>query len=268
MPRRIPPVFLEKPWGSTHIEPWFTPRPGLTGEVWFQTSPPLSLLTKFIFTTDRLSVQVHPNDRQAQARGLENGKTEMWHVLRAEPDSTIALGFRREVSLEQARAAALSGEIVDLLEWVPARAGDTFFVSAGTVHAIGAGIAICEIQQNSDTTYRLYDYGRGRPLHLDDGFAVSHLHPWRPQPAPQTIDQVWSRLVTADYFATDLGHLDAPCRLQPAGAYLLLVILEGFGLIGGQPYTAGECWLADALEPCVEIVPAAPTRILRASPIV
>ena len=266
MARRIPPVFLEKVWGSPDIEPWFPARPGLTGEVWFQIEPPLSLLTKFLFTTDRLSVQVHPNDQQAQARGLENGKTEMWHVLRARPDSTIALGFRHELTLEQARAAALSGEIVDLLDWIPVRAGDTFFVNAGTVHAIGAGIAICEIQQNSDTTYRLYDYGRDRPLHLEDGFAVSHLRPWQPQPAPQAIDTVWSRLVTAEYFATDLGRLDTPCHLKPAGAYRLLVILEGAGLMAGQPYAAGECWLIGDAEPAITIVPTAPTRILRTGP--
>ena len=266
MPRRIPPVFLEKLWGSTQIEPWFAPRPGLIGEVWFQTDPPLSLLTKFLFTTDRLSVQVHPDDQQAHDRGLENGKTEMWHVLRAEPDATIALGFRHEVTLEQARAAALSGEIVEMLDWINVRAGDTFFVNAGTVHAIGSGIALCEIQQNSDTTYRLYDYGRERQLHLADGFAVSHLYPWQPQPAPQAIDAVWRRLVTADYFATDLGLLDAPCQLQPAGAYRLLVVLEGAGLIAGQPYTAGECWLIDAAESVVTLEPSSPTRALRTGP--
>lgn len=266
MPRCIPPVFLEKPWGSTEIEPWFAPRPGLIGEVWFQIEPPLSLLTKFLFTTDRLSVQVHPDDQQAQARGLENGKTEMWHVLRAEPGATIALGFRHAVTLEQTRAAALSGEIVELLDWIPVRAGDTFFVNAGTVHAIGSGIALCEIQQNSDTTYRLYDFGRGRQLHLADGFAISHLYPWQPQPPPRALDGVWSRLVTADYFATDLGMLSAPCPLQPAGAYRLLVIVEGTGLIAGQPYAAGECWLIDATEPTVILEPAALTRILRTGP--
>lgn len=266
MPRRIPPVFLEKVWGSTHIEPWFPPRPGLTGEVWFQVAPPLSLLTKFLFTTDRLSVQVHPNDQQARVRGLENGKTEMWHVLRAQPDSTIALGFRREVTLEEARAAALTGEIVELLDWIPARTGDTFFVNAGTVHAIGSGIALCEIQQNSDTTYRLYDYGRNRPLHLEDGFAVAHLRPWQPQPAPRTIDAIWSRLVTAEYFATDLGLMDTTCHLQPSGEYRLLVILEGTGLLAGQPYSPGECWLVDAAEPAVALEPADPTRILRSGP--
>ena len=266
MPHRIAPVFLEKIWGSPDIEPWFAPRPGLTGEVWFQTDPPLSLLNKFIFTTDRLSVQVHPNDRQAHESGLENGKTEMWHVLRAEPGATIALGFRQEVTLDQARASALSGKIVDLLDWIPVRAGDTFFVNAGTVHAIGAGIALWEVQQNSDTTYRLYDYGRDRELHLEDGFAVSQLGRWQPQPDPQAIDNVWSRLVTADYFVTDLGRLKDPCRVDPSGAYRLLVVLEGDGLISGQPYKTGECWLVDATEPAIILEPSAPTRILRTGP--
>lgn len=266
MPNRIPPAFHEKIWGSTDLGPWFAPQPGLTGEVWFQTEPPLSLLTKFLFTTERLSVQVHPNDQQAHARGLENGKTEMWHILRAEPDSTIALGFRHDVTLDETREAAVSGEILDLLNWIPVRAGDTYFVNAGTVHAIGSGLALCEIQQNSDTTYRLFDYGRGRQLHLADGLAVSHLHPWQPQPAAQGIDGVWRRLVTADYFATDLGVLDAPCPLPPVDAYRLLVILKGYGLLAGHPYTAGECWLIDAAEPAVIIEPSAVTRILRTGP--
>ncbi|HEY3440593.1 MAG TPA: class I mannose-6-phosphate isomerase [Paludibaculum sp.] len=266
MPYRIPPAFLDKLWGSKGIEPWFAPRPGLLGEVWFQTEPPLSLLTKFIFTSDRLSVQVHPDDAQARQRGLENGKTEMWHVLRADPGTTIALGFRHEITLDHARAAALSGEIVDLLDWIPVHAGDTFFVNAGTVHAIGAGIALCEIQQNSDTTYRLYDYGRDRKLHLTDGFAVSHLYPWRPQAAPQALDEAWTRLVTSQYFETDLGLLSVTHQLPPAGAYRLLVILEGAGLIAGQPYNLGECWLIDAAEPSVALSPSAPTRILRTGP--
>lgn len=266
MPYRIPPVFLDKLWGSKAIEPWFAPRPGLLGEVWFQTEPPLSLLTKFIFTSDRLSVQVHPDDAQARERGLENGKTEMWHVLRAEPGAAIALGFRYAITLAHARDAALSGEIVELLDWKPVQAGDTFFVNAGTVHAIGSGIALCEIQQNSDTTYRLFDYGRDRQLHLTDGFAISHLHPWKPQPAASALDDVWTRLVTAEYFETDLGLLSAQHELPPAGAYRILVILEGAGLIAGQPYNLGECWLINAGEPPVVLAPSAPTRILRTGP--
>ncbi len=267
MPRRLLPAFHEKPWGAVQLEPWFRPRPGLTGEVWFQAEPPLSLLTKFLFTTERLSVQVHPDDDQARARGLENGKTEMWHVLRAEPGATVALGFRRAVTAEEARAAALSGEIVDLLDWIPVSAGETYFVRAGTVHAIGAGLAVCEIQQNSDTTYRLFDYGRGRALHLADGLAVSQLQPWVPQGPAQALDGAWTRLVSSGYFATDLGILDAWHVLQPSGAYRLLVILEGNGLLAGQRYTTGQCWLVDAAEPAILIEPRIRTRILRAGPV-
>jgi mannose-6-phosphate isomerase len=103
----------------------------------------------------------------------------MWHILRAEPDATIALGFRREVSRDELRRASLSGEVETMLRSFPVKPGETYFVPAGTVHAIGGGIALCEIQQNNDVTYRLYDYGRPRELHLEQGMAVADLteHP-------------------------------------------------------------------------------------------
>src|SRR5262249_46670605 len=136
------------------------------GEVWFST-PELPILVKFLFTTENLSVQVHPSGECGV------GKTEMWHILRAAEGASIALGFRDTVTPAWARAAAESGEILEMLRWYPVRAGETYFTPAGTVHAIGAGIALCEIQQHSDITYRLYDYGRPRELHLEEGLAVS-----------------------------------------------------------------------------------------------
>jgi mannose-6-phosphate isomerase len=163
-PQRLTPRFLEKVWGSTRLEPWFPNSQKKIGEVWFEGVADLPLLIKFLFTSENLSVQVHPE-----------GKTEMWHILAAEPGAKIAAGFREPVTAEQAKAAALSGEIEEMLEWFDAAPGDTFFIPAGTVHAIGAGLSLCEIQQWSDVTYRLYDYGRPRELHLDQGLAVSDL---------------------------------------------------------------------------------------------
>ena len=145
--------------------------------------PTFPLLVKFLFTTDKLSVQVHPPDSDA-ARQRSWGKTEMWHILRAAPGARLAVGFRKDLppeSLANAdylREAARSGAIEQMLDWQEVRAGETFFVPAGTVHAIGAGLTLCEIQQNSDITYRLYDYnrpgtdGRPRPLHLEQALEV------------------------------------------------------------------------------------------------
>ena len=153
--RRLNSFALEKVWGTPETEPWYPRGSGKIGEVWFEALEEPRLLIKFLFTSEKLSVQVHPPD---SAKGP--GKTEMWHVLRAAPDARVALGFERPVTADEARAAAVSGEIERLLRWYPAKAGDTFFVPAGTVHAIGAGLVLCEIQQYSDVTYRLYDYGR------------------------------------------------------------------------------------------------------------
>jgi len=128
---------------------------------------------KYIFTSEKLSVQVHPNDAQAGRAGeFDTGKEERRLVIDAEPGATLGIGFKEPISADAMRAAALDGSIADLLAWHPVRAGD-FCIPAGTVHAIGAGVSLIEIQQNSDITYRLYDYGRPRSLHLDKGVAVA-----------------------------------------------------------------------------------------------
>src|ERR1035437_10257329 len=171
MMRKLTPAIYDKVWGSPLTEPWLAnPERRKIGEIWFAAPEAMPILVKFLFTSERLSVQVHPDDVYARSHGNSCGKTEMWHILRADPDATAALGPREAVSKEFVGAAALNGMIVDLLQWVPAHAGDTFFVPAGTIHAVGGGLVLCEIQQFSDVTYRLFDYRRQpeRPLHLDD----------------------------------------------------------------------------------------------------
>lgn len=166
--------YVEKPWGRTSLPPIFDPpQRKRIGEVWFTGGNDLPLLVKYIFTSEKLSVQVHPNDEQARARGLRSGKAECWYILEAEPDAVLGLGLTREVTEQELRAAAIDGSIERLMHWQPVRAGDFVFVPPGTIHAIGAGIALLEFQQNADVTYRLYDYGRPRELHLDDGVAVA-----------------------------------------------------------------------------------------------
>jgi mannose-6-phosphate isomerase len=195
---------------------------------------------KFLFAAESLSVQVHP----AGECGV--GKTEMWHILRAEPGARIALGFERTIDAVELRAAALSGEIEQLLRWIPVSAGETYYIPAGTIHAIGAGVTICEIQQNSDITYRLYDYGRPRELHLDRGVAVADLENWRHPGACAAIELAdgWKRLAGCGYFATDSIDLDGPFLYQPdPRRFELLICLEGSGLFSGSSLSQGDVWL-------------------------
>jgi len=170
---------VEKPWGRTELPAMFGETGGQKiGELWFDGPADAALLVKYLFTSERLSVQVHPNDAQALERGLPRGKSECWYVVEAEPGASIGLGLKREVTADELRVAALDGSIVELLDWRPVIAGDFLAVPAGTIHAIGDGISLVEIQQNSDVTYRLYDYGRPRELHLDDALAVANRGPY------------------------------------------------------------------------------------------
>lgn len=268
-PIRLQPEFRAKVWGSTRLDPWFPPPPEAVGEVWYQATPPLTLLPKLLFTTGRLSVQVHPDDLQARARGLGNGKTEMWHVLRAEPGAVIGLGFKQQLTKEQAREASLSGGIEELMDWIPVKAGDSIFAPAGTVHALGAGLVVCEIQQNSDTTYRMYDYGRPRDLHLEEALGVADLGPakHRPVHTGKLRDGELKRLVSCPYFVTDLLAASGEVLLAgPRNPYRLLMVLEGKGMIAGQPYGAGDCWLLPFEAREVLVRPMTPSRFLRSGP--
>ena len=223
---RLTPRFVPKVWGSKSLDPLYPNAAEKIGEVWFEGLPDLPLLIKFLFTTEPLSVQVHPE-----------GKTEMWHILAAEPGAKIAAGFREPITEKRLRESAISGEIEQLLEWHEARPGDTFFIPAGTVHAIGAGLTLCEIQQWSDVTYRLYDYGRPRELHLDKGARVSHLgsHAAR-QSAREGV------LVSCPFFTTEKLLLEGKVSRNAS----MIVALEGDLEIEGQPARAGEAWYADA----------------------
>ncbi len=230
-PRAVP-----KPdWGSTRLSPWFPDPAEKIGEMWF-VNPGDPLLIKFLFTTGKLSVQVHPGDTYARQHHNSLGKTEMWHVLAAEPGAQIAAGFREPITKQRLREAALSGEIERLLTWHDARPGDTFFLPAGTVHAIGPGLALLEVQQNSDLTYRLYDYGRPRELHLDHAVAVADTIPYDPrQPARAGV------LVDCPYFRTERLTLAGSLTLEPAAGQTL-VVLQGAADFDGQPATAGQVW--------------------------
>ena len=242
---RLPPSFREKVWGTTDLSPWFPDSQSKIGEVWFSRETEIPLLLKFIFAAERLSVQVHPNDEYGRRVEGSAGKTEMWHILRAAPGAAIALGFHEPLSPERLREASLSGEIETLLNWVPVKPGETYFVCAGMVHAIGAGIALAEIQQFSDITYRLYDYGRPRELHLGRALDVSRMtpHPGAVEPLPMTDGA--ERLIACPYFVTDRIVVDGSMTLSTAApAAEFWMITHGEGVLEGEPFRAGEVWFA------------------------
>ncbi|MGA3203432.1 MAG: type I phosphomannose isomerase catalytic subunit [Bryobacteraceae bacterium] len=239
---RLTPAFKEKVWGSTRLEPLFPNSQNKIGEVWFEGVDDLPLLIKFLFTTEKLSVQVHPNDAYARLHHGSRGKTEMWYVLAAEPGAQVAAGFRETITPQRLREASLSGEIEDMLQWFDAAPGDVFFIPAGTVHAIGAGLTLCEIQEHSDITYRLHDYGRPRELHLDRGVEVSHLGPHSPRQKTNRNSPL-DLLVSCPYFSTSrLSISNSTQYIAPSGVSQFLVLLEGSGTINGQPMRAGEVW--------------------------
>lgn len=236
--------YVEKPWGRVNLPPMFDPPAGeRIGEIWFVGGGDLPLLAKYLFTSERLSIQVHPNDQQARARGLPRGKSECWYILNAEPNSVLGLGLTREVSKEELRAAALDGSIEQLMDWRPVQAGDFVFVPPGTVHAIGGGISLLEFQQNADVTYRLYDYGRQRELHLDDGLAVATRGPFKGTIRLLTEGDE-AALVHGPHFELVLTNADAL-----TGRHRWIMPLGGKVRSGADSASAGECLLVDAGEP-------------------
>jgi mannose-6-phosphate isomerase len=225
-PFRLKPWFSERVWGKKDLRPWYSDT-GTTepvGEAWLtgpqcvvETGPfagrtldslatelgcEFPLLVKLLFPADKLSVQVHPDDVQAQALGETRGKTECWYVLEAEQGAAVALGLKDGADATVVRAAIANGTMEALMEWVPVSVGDMLFVDAGTVHAIGPGVVLLETQQTSDVTYRLYDYGRPRELHLDKGLQVMKSKTAAGKVAAKKMDG-FTRLIEQKYFAVD-----------------------------------------------------------------
>lgn len=244
---------VEKPWGRRHLWPGFAdPAPDAppVGEVWFQTprADAPELLIKYLFTSERLSVQVHPNDEQARARGHTRGKDECWVILAAEPDARIALGTLAPMTDEELRASSEDGSIVGKLDWKRVKAGDYYYSAAGTIHAIGAGITLVETQQNVDLTYRLYDYGSDRELHLDDAVAVSDAEPFVAPPMPGKVSDARTILCEGPKFVLERWPGGVRRVSLPKGKPGWLTPLTGAGTIGGVAFRAGECVLVEGDE--------------------
>jgi mannose-6-phosphate isomerase len=266
-PLVLEPIFAERVWGAAELPAQYAqPAPGKrVGEVWLtaaecrvrsgslagQTLAELAtahpqamgaadgagfpLLIKVLLPHDKLSVQVHPDDAGARQLGEPRGKTECWYVLEAAPGAEMAVGLKDGVDLEQVRAAIADGSMESLMRMLPVKAGDMVFVDAGTVHAIGPGVVVLETQQYSDITYRLFDYGRPRELHVEQGLAATRTETKAGLVAPEE-KQGFTRVVSSEYFVVDRFALRAheSCALGEADKLQILFAREaGCTLVAG-----------------------------------
>jgi mannose-6-phosphate isomerase len=209
------------------------------------------LLLKFLFPHQKLSVQVHPDDEAARRVGQPWGKTECWYVAHAQPGAQIALGLKPGVSSAQFGQSITDNRAEELLNWINVYQGEMIYVAGGTVHTLGPGSIIVETQQQSDTTYRLYDYGRTRELHLRDGLAAVKEQVASGKvirPAPSQLNGSRNRLaplISAPYFVVDMFELKAPhdfCATDASGksSVQIMVAVEGCGIVearGMEPVT-------------------------------
>ena len=199
------------------------------------------VLIKFIDAKENLSVQVHPDDEYALKTANSLGKTEMWYVVEAEDGAGLYLGFNGNYTVEEVKRAIDDNTITDLLRFYPVKAGEAYFIPAGTVHAIGKGCLICEIQQNSNITYRFYDYGRGRQLHLEQAFAVSKFEPYQ---FPNFAKNI---LAECKYFSVEKLDIKSSLVLQTDGStFHCLTCVNGSGFIDGQPIALGDSYFVPA----------------------
>ena len=264
--RRLPTLMVEKVWGrDTLPAPFAAPESKRIGEIWFEPPPEMpQLLVKYLFTSEKLSVQVHPSD--AQALPGEDGKEECWLVLDAEPGAKLAIGFEEALSVEQIETAARDGSIETLLKWHEVAPGDIYYLPAGTVHAIGPGLSLVEVQQNSDTTFRLYDYGRPRDLHLERALAVAQGEPY-PAEHRSSVAERGQALIEGAFFRLDRieGAPDAATNAAYPGALLALPLSGVVGVKDGtEQATAGECLYAASLE-ALDFSEAGVTLLTRAA---
>lgn len=208
------------------------------------------LLIKIIDANDNLSVQVHPNDEMAHLLEgpHEDGKTEMWVVLEAKPGAKLIYGFKEDITEEQFAAAIEEQKLEELVNWISVKKGDTFFIPAGMLHAIGAGILIAEIQQNSDTTYRVYDFGR---LGLDG--KPRELHTEKAQKVTNLSSSLGKELadidagVCCEYFKTYRRVLQGRTKIEVEPAHFqIIMVLEGSGNVNGMPFKMGDTILLPA----------------------
>lgn len=287
-PLLLRPQFRERVWGSRDLMPIYSEAAtgGPIGEVWLtgddcriangplagRTLADLSrefsaellgdvaphgsrfpLLIKFLFPTEKLSVQVHPDDDAAALAGQPCGKTECWYVLKANPGARIGLGLKPGTAKSEVEQAIREARMEQLLNWIEVHPGEMFYVEAGTIHSIGGGAVIVETQQNSDTTYRLYDYGRPRELHIEDGLRAAkeqtHAGKVAAGRAETMNGKTQVNLVTSPSFIVDRFQLTQAWQFERQGhggrSVWCLVALSGCGVVesesaGPVTFSAGE----------------------------
>jgi mannose-6-phosphate isomerase len=316
-PSRFAPIFVSRIWGSRSLAPFFDsalataepigevwltgdsckfasgPYRGRTlGEVWpalppewtgtlLRGTPRIPLLVKFIFPEQKLSVQVHPNDeyaRRNEAAAGGTGKTEMWYAVEARPDAELRLGLEPGITPEALRQALAGADVERCLSRLSVQAGDAFFVPAGTAHTIGPGMLLCEIQQHSDITYRVFDYNRPqadgslRPLHIPQAMDVIHFGPQRGgkvsgvQIERGRLHKTY--LAACAHFATEIWEfaetIDAKTCLD---RFEFLVFLAGEGRIHwgseSMPFNPGEAWMLPAAVGDYQLITQSSTKLLR-----
>jgi mannose-6-phosphate isomerase len=294
----LEPIFVERVWGSPKLDDWY-PQPSdgkPIGEVWLtaeecgakETGSTLAemtakepeafgdhgengfpLLIKMLYPREKLSVQVHPNDEQAmEMLNQPRGKTECWYILSAEPGATVAVGFKEPITNEEVAASIVDGSIESKLSHVPVSAGDMVFVDAGTVHAIGPGVVVLETQQYSDVTYRLWDYGRARELHVKDGMAVT-----RTETSAGLVKPVdhgdFTRLISCKYFKVDRFKLrgDRPFSLgEDKNLQILVALSEGASVLASgvsHPLPPGSAVLLPAEDIAYSLQAATSVEVVR-----
>jgi|SRR5579883_362761 mannose-6-phosphate isomerase len=280
-PFRLAPYFRTRIWGFHDLSPWFDYKTEgepigevwLTGEMCAADTGPLKgrslkditaafgeallgqghggeefpLLIKVLFPKEKLSVQVHPDDAMAQRYGEPRGKTECWYALDAEPGAQVALGIKQGATPEQVQKAIEESRLEELLNLVPVQKGDMIFVDAGTVHAIWPGAVLLETQQTSDLTYRMYDYGRLRELHLDKSFEAMRLKTQAGKILPKSVN-AHSVLIDQKYFRLEKWSQQLPSGENAAANVVqMLFVAQGSLTIEGdgfEPFAVERCQLA------------------------
>lgn len=288
LPFRVAPFFRTRIWGFDDLSPWFDFKASgePIGEVWLTgdqcvaetgqfsgrslteivraAGPALAgegysgesfpLLVKVLFPKEKLSVQVHPDDAMAQRYGEPRGKTECWYALDAVPGAAVALGIQPGADPEQVREAIHHSTLENLLVWLPVEKQDMIYVDAGTVHAIGPGLVLLETQQNSDLTYRMYDYGRPRELHVDLSMEAMRSQTRAGKVKPVVKDGC-ANLIDVPYFRLDRFELDASSQEGALGSAngafndraQVLFVSSGRAVLeadGAEPITLDRCQLA------------------------
>ena len=307
-PFRLQPWFRTRIWGFHDLTPWYDYKTEgepigevwLTGEMCEAGTGPLAgqslkditaahgrdllgknygdgafpLLIKLLFPKEKLSVQVHPDDAMAQKYGEPRGKTECWYALDAKPGAAVALGIKAGVTPEQIRDGIERATLEDMLEMVPVEKNDMLYVDAGTVHAMGPGVVILETQQTSDLTYRMYDYGRPRELHLDKSFEAMRMKTRAGKIAPRTANG-HSVLIDEKYFEIERWPLEpgkaAPGIAENTGGLQILFVADGkirISAKGGDAFTVNRCELAviPAASQGVAVAAESPATVVRIEP--